>query len=446
MVEPPAIHTQPGLAQGGGDRAQEKIDLILERLHRLHPVLIDLSLDRLQRLLGTLGNPERQLPPIIHVAGTNGKGSTCAFLRAIGEAAGMRVHVYTSPHLVRFNERIRLAGELVSDEALAEALSKIEQINGDAPITVFEVITAVAFHLFAAVPAELCVLEVGLGGRGDATNVIPRPAACAITSISLDHREMLGQTLSAIAREKAGILKPGSPVAVGSQSPAALDVIKHHAAKVGAPLYLRDQHWTISPSPAGFSYADQRGVLHLPSPSLTGAHQLDNAGIAVAALRASSLLVPDDAIAAGLATADWPARLQRLHGSLAALLPEGSELWLDGGHNPGAAQALAEHLRGWSDRPIYLVVGMKKAKDIEEFLHPLIRRATAVWAVAEPEQHAAVPVETIIAASRGIAREGPTVIDALAQIAKEHHPARILICGSLYLAGEVLKADKCSIT
>jgi dihydrofolate synthase/folylpolyglutamate synthase len=417
------------------------IDQIVARINRLHPVLIDLSLERLQRLLASLGNPERRLPPIIHVAGTNGKGSTCAFLRAIGEAAGMRVHVYTSPHLVRFNERIRIAGALVSEEVLSEALAEVERVNGDAPITVFEVITAVAFHLFAMTPAELCVLEVGLGGRGDATNVISRPAACAITSISLDHREMLGESLAAIAGEKAGILKRGSPVAIGAQPAAALEVIQRQAASIGAPLRLRNRDWSIVPLTAGFTYADQHRVLHLPPPSLPGAHQLDNAGIAVAALRASNLAVPDAAIAMGLAAAEWPARLQRLHGRLAALLPGGSELWLDGGHNSGAAQALAEHLRSWSDRPVHLVVGMKKTKDIADFLHPLIRRATSLWAVAEPDQHAAAPIEAIITASAGLAREGPTVVGALSQIAEEHQPARILICGSLYLAGEVLKAD-----
>lgn len=417
------------------------IDQIVARLHRLHPVLIDLSLERLQRLLASLGNPERQLPPIIHVAGTNGKGSTCAFLRAIGEAAGMRVHVYTSPHLVRFNERIRIAGELVSDEVLGEALADVERINGEAPITVFEVITAVAFHLFAMAPAELCVLEVGLGGRGDATNVISRPAACAITSVSLDHREMLGESLAAIAREKAGILKRGIPVAVGAQPAAVLEVIQRQAASTGAPLRMRNRDWSIVPLTTGFTYADQHGALRLPRPSLPGAHQLDNAGIAVAALRASNLTVPDAAIAAGLGSAEWPARLQRLHGRLAALLPASSEVWLDGGHNPGAAQALAEYLRSWSDRPVHLVVGMKKTKDIADFLAPLMRRATNVWAVAEPHQHAAAPIEAIIAASDGRAREGPTVAEALHRIAGEHQPVRVLICGSLYLAGEVLKAD-----
>ena len=262
-----------------------RIEGIVARLHGLHPRLIDLSLDRLRDLLAKLDHPERRLPPVVHVAGTNGKGSTCAFLRAMAEAAGQRVHVYTSPHLVRFNERIRVAGELVSDEALAAALEHVEQVNAGAAITVFEVITAVAFHLFAQTPADLCVLEVGLGGRGDATNVIDRPAACAITSISLDHRELLGETLALIAAEKAGIMKRDVPVAIGSQPAEVLDVLLAAAERVGAPVRLRDRDWHM----AAGRYQDANGALDLPTPSLPGAFQLDNAGIAIAAMRASGL-------------------------------------------------------------------------------------------------------------------------------------------------------------
>ena len=398
-----------------------RIEGIVARLHGLHPRLIDLSLDRLLTLLAKLEHPERRLPPIVHVAGTNGKGSVCAFLRAMAEAAGQRVHVYTSPHLVRFNERIRIAGELVSDDALAEALEHVEQVNADAPITVFEVITAVAFHLFAATSADLCVLEVGLGGRGDATNVIERPAACAITSISLDHRELLGDTLPLIAAEKAGIMKPGVPVAIGEQASEVLEVLLAVACRVGAPVLLRGRDWQV---PA-----------HTP-PSLPGAFQLDNAGIAIAALRASR--VPMDV--SGIAAAEWPARMQRLQGRLAALLPPDWELWLDGGHNPGAGRVLAEHLRVWSDRPVHLVIGMKQSKDAGEFLRPLIPLATTVWAVAEPGQHDARPVEAIIEASDGVAQSGPDVAGAFRALPRDRS-ARVLICGSLYLAGEVLKLD-----
>ena len=418
-----------------------RIGEIVARLHALHPRLIDLTLDRLLTLLAKLDNPQLRLPPIIHVGGTNGKGSTCAFVRAIGEAAGKRVHVYTSPHLVRFNERIRVAGELATDADLVAAMETIEQANAGAPVTVFEVITAAAFYLFARSPAELCVLEVGLGGRGDATNVIPPPAACAIASISLDHVELLGPTLEAIAGEKAGIMKPGVPLATGTQPGSVYAVLRAEAQRVGTPLLQRGRDWTIEATADGLRFADAAGVVELPRPSLPGPHQLDNAGIAIAAMRAANLGVSNNAIARGIASAEWPARLQRLTGRLAALLPTDWELWLDGGHNPGAGEALAAHLTGWRDRPIHLVVGMKQAKDSTEFLRPLIPLASSLWAVAEPEQHNALPVEAIIAASGGIARPGPLVTDALRNIPRRERPGRVLICGSLYLAGEVLKFD-----
>ncbi|HYZ21460.1 MAG TPA: folylpolyglutamate synthase/dihydrofolate synthase family protein [Rhodopila sp.] len=390
------------------------IEAITTRLERLHPRLIDLSLDRLHTLLARLGNPHHRLPPVIHVAGTNGKGSTCAFIRAMAEAAGLRVHVYISPHLVRFNERIRIAGELVSDDVLIATLERLERINDGAPITVFELITAAAFDLFAATPADLCVLEVGLGGRGDATNVIDQPAACAITSISLDHREFLGPTLPLIAGEKAGIIKSRRPVVIGAQPEDIAELLLRAAAAKDAPAHLRGRDWEIAATATGLRYTDTAGTVDTPPPSLLGQHQIDNAGIA-----------------------------------LAALLPPGWELWLDGGHNPGAGQVLAEQLQAWSDQPVHLVVGMKQAKDTAEFLAPLLPRASTVWAVQEPGQHNALPVETIVAASRGIARPGPRVTDALRALsgtpscarvdAGREGPARVLICGSLYLAGEVLK-------
>ena len=418
-------------------------EAIIDRLHSLHPKLIDLSLDRLQRLLAALGHPERNLPPVIHVAGTNGKGSVCAFLRAIAEAAGQRVHVYTSPHLVRFHERFRLAGTLVTEEALATALEEVEAVNAGQPITVFEVTTAVGILLFSRVPADLLVLEVGLGGRYDATNVVDHPVACAIASISMDHMDFLGDSLAAIAGEKAGIIKPGVPVVTGQQAPEAMAVIEAEAAARGAPLYERGGPWTATLTEEGLRYADPGGVLHLPAPALPGPHQAENAGIAIAALRAwEPAWLSDAAIAAGLSTATWPARLQRLHGALAALLPPDWELWLDGGHNAGAGQALAAHLPNWADRPRHLVVGMKKGKESNAFLRPLLPLAESLWAVAEPGQHLAMPVEEIVTASGGKARPGPHVADALRTIAAEGGaPGRVLICGSLYLAGEVLKAD-----
>ncbi len=410
-----------------------RYDASLARLHDLYPKLIDLSLERLLRLLAVLGDPHLHLPPVIHVAGTNGKGSTAAFMRAIAEAAGLRVHVYTSPHLVRFNERIRLAGAVVADDVLAAALDEIETHNAGNQITVFEAITAAAFLLFARVPADLCILEVGLGGRLDATNVIGPPRVAAITSISLDHQEFLGTTLAVITGEKAGIIKPGCIVVTGRQEPEALAEIKRMATSQNAPLLMRGRDWEITETPAGLRY----GNLNLPKPALIGAHQADNAGIAITALRAGGFGISDAALAAGLRHAEWPARLQKLQGRLLDLLPAGSELWLDGAHNPGGGLALAEQLDAWRT-PTILVVGMKQSKDVVEFLAPLLTRSKKIFAVAEPGQHLALPVEKIIEASGGLAIPGPDVAGALAQITA---PARVLICGSLYLAGEILKLD-----
>ncbi len=411
-------------------------EAVIARLHALHPKLIDLSLGRLQRLLAALGHPERRLPPVVHVAGTNGKGSTCAVVRAVAEAAGQRVHVYASPHLVRFHERVRLAGVLVTEEALTEALARVEVANAGLPITVFEVTTAVALVLFAEVPADVLVLEVGLGGRFDATNVVDRPVACAITSVSMDHMDFLGDTLALIAGEKAGIIKPGVPVATGYQAAETMAVIVAEAAGQGAPLLARGAAWDVVDG----VYRDGRGAVALPATGLPGPHQAENAGIAIAALRAwNPSWLTDAAIQRGVAGARWPARLQRLHGALAARVP-GAELWLDGGHNAGAGLALAAHLPAWADRPLHLVVGMKAGKASEAFLAPMLPFATSVWAVAEPGQHLAMPPEAIVAASGGVARMGPDVAGALAQIAALP-PGRVLICGSLYLAGEVLKVD-----
>jgi dihydrofolate synthase/folylpolyglutamate synthase len=303
---------------------------------------------------------------------------------------------------------------------------------------VFEVITATALDLFAETPADLCVLEVGLGGRGDATNVIDPPSACAITSISLDHRELLGPTVEIIAKEKAGIMKAGVPVAIGAQPDDVRRVLLSHAAALGVPVRLRGREWDILPTATGFRYSDAAGTVDAPTPSLPGLFQQDNAGIAMTALRATTLRHDP----AGLSRAEWPARLQRLHGRLAGLLPPDWELWLDGGHNPGAGVVLADHLQGWSDRPAHLIVGMKVAKDSAEFLRPLLPMVSTVWAVREPDQHSALPVEAIVAASGGVARPGPRVVDALQAIPRTGAPARVLICGSLYLAGEVLKADQ----
>jgi dihydrofolate synthase/folylpolyglutamate synthase len=408
-------------------------DASLDRLHRLYPKLIDLSLDRLLRLLGALGDPQLRLPPVVHVAGTNGKGSACAFMRAIAESAGLRVHVYTSPHLVRFNERIRLAGELVSDEVLAAALDEIEAANSGKLITVFEAITAAAFVLFARVPADLCILEVGLGGRFDATNVIGVPAVAAITSISMDHQDFLGDRLAVIAAEKAGIIKAGGKVVTGRQDKEVMEVLFREAVLQGAVFLRRGYEWEIEAAGGGLRF----GEMALPMPALIGSHQVDNAGIAVAAMQALGLPIPEAAFRQGLLRAEWPARLQPLTGALLKLLPAGSTLWVDGAHNPGGGLALAAQLAAW-DGPTTLVVGMKQSKDVVEFLTPLLPLAERIFAVAEPGQHLALPVDKVIAASGGVAVAGPDVAGALRQIVT---PTRVLICGSLYLAGEVLKLD-----
>jgi dihydrofolate synthase/folylpolyglutamate synthase len=441
-------------------------ETVLQRLTRLHPMLIDLGLDRILRLLATLGNPQDRLPPVLHVAGTNGKGSTCAFLRAIAEAGGLRAHAYTSPHLVRFHERIRLAGQLVTEEVLYDTLLAVERVNDGAPITFFEITTACALKLFAEVPADVTILEVGLGGRLDTTNVVRAPAATAITSIGYDHMDWLGDTLTLIAREKCGILRAGVPAITGAQPEEARAAIIAAAAEAGAPLHLRGRDWDIFTHGDGLRWEGFAGTHDLPMPSLPGPHQVDNAGIAVATWlaawqhphptlsRRERAFDPSGAEPspsgrgqgeglaglAGIARAEWPARLQRLsRGTLVGTLPEAWELWLDGGHNPAAGEALAAHIRAhWSDRPLHLVVGMKAGKGVEGFLAPLLPLAASTHAVAEPGQHLAMPVDAIIAASRGLARPGPTLADAIAAIARNNPPARVLVCGSLYLAGLVL--------
>jgi dihydrofolate synthase / folylpolyglutamate synthase len=415
----------------------DRIEGLVARLHGLHPRMIDLSLGRLNVLLDKLGHPELHLPPVIHVAGTNGKGSVCANLRAIAQAAGWRAHVYTSPHLVRFTERIVIAGEEISEDALAAALAEVEAVNDGAAITVFELLTACAFMLFARHPAQIAIIEVGLGGRYDATNVIARPAASAITSISIDHREFLGEDLATIAGEKAGIIKAGAPAVSGAQAGAAMAVLRAEARLVGTRLLVRGADWEASARPGGMVFEDAGGRIELPAPALAGAHQIENAGIAIAAMRAG-MDIPLAALG-GIANAVWPARMQRLGGRLAALLPAGWELWLDGGHNPGAAAILAEHLRGWAGRPVHLIVGMKRSKDVVDFLAPLLDLADSITAVAEPGQHDALPVEQIVLASGGRARAAADVASALARL--DGPPARVLICGSLYLAGVLLRDE-----
>ncbi len=418
-------------------------DIVLARLQRLHPKLIDLSLGRIERLLAALGDPQEKLPPVIHVAGTNGKGSTVATLRACLEAGGFRVHAYTSPHLVRFHERIRLAGRLIDEDRLVELLEECERANAGAPITYFEITTAAAFLAFLRTPADFVLLETGLGGRLDATNVIRHPAAVAITPISLDHQAFLGDTIAQIAGEKAGILKPRSPAVIGIQPREAAAVIDARAAEIGTPLYRAGREWRCWARDSGMRYEGRHWRFDLPLPSLPGPHQIGNAGIAIACLeQLPDITLGREAIAQGLRHIDWPARLQRLsRGPLAQSLPDGWELWLDGGHNPGAGAVLAEAAAAWHDRPLYLIVGMLNTKDATGFLAPLAARARQLWAVTIPGEPNALPAAAIAGAARSIglvAHEAPSVAAAIAAIAAEPDPARVLICGSLHLAGVVL--------
>jgi dihydrofolate synthase / folylpolyglutamate synthase len=429
------------------------IGAIQARLLALHPKRIDLSLNRIERLLAALGHPERHLAPVIHVAGTNGKGSTIAFARAILEAAGKRVHVYTSPNLVRLNERFRIGhaggGRLVEDDELADALAECEAKNGDRPITVFEMETAAAFLLFRRHLADIVLLEVGLGGRLDATNVVDKPIASVITRLSLDHRDFLGDTIEAVAAEKAGILKPGVPAVITSQAREALAVIERQAARVKAPLRIAGENWTATEERGRLVYQDDDGLLDLPAPKLYGRHQFENAGAAIAALRASGLKLPASAFEPGMIRVDWPARMQRLsHGRLAALLPPESELWLDGGHNADGGRAVAAALADLEERvsrPLVLIVGMLSTKDSEGFLRNFSGLARRVIAVPI-HQDKALPAADLadIAKNIGIpAIARDDVESALAVAGKlELAPApRILITGSLYLAGEVLAAN-----
>jgi dihydrofolate synthase/folylpolyglutamate synthase len=431
-----------------------RIEAVLQRLGGQHPKRIDtvdsntLSLDRITRLLAALGDPQDRLPPVIHVAGTNGKGSTVATLRACLEAAGRRVHVYTSPHLVRFNERIRVAGTLISDDLLAELLEECERANTGAPITFFEIATTAAFLAFARTPADFTLLEVGLGGRADTTNVLRHPAVTAITPVSLDHQAFLGNTIALIAGEKAGILKPGAPAVIGPQEAAAEAVIEARARGVGAPLYRSQQEWRCAPAPAGMRYEGTRWQLDLPLPSLAGAHQIANAGIAIACLEVlPGVSIDAAALEHGLRNIEWPARLQRLkRGSLVAMLPPGWEIWLDGGHNPaagdvlGAVAATAE----WRDRPLDLIVGMLNTKDSAGFLAPLAPYARRLGAVTIPGEENPLPAAAIVAAAQSVgiaaAAEGESVAAALRAMIATGAPApgRVLICGSLHLAGVVL--------
>lgn len=430
-------------------------DAVLARLLTLHPKLIDLSLGRMEGLLERLGSPHRRLPPVIHVAGTNGKGSTCAFLRAMLEAEGKRVHVYSSPHLVRFHERIRIGGRLIDEDELAALLEECEERNAGAPITFFEVTTAAAILAFSRHKADALVLEVGMGGRFDATNVIGKPAATIITPVDLDHQSYLGSTIGQIAGEKAGIIKAGVPCTVGPQADEAREVIEREAERLSAPIAIWGQDFMAHEEHRRMVYQDDHGLLDLPLPRLAGAHQLVNAASAIAALRRlPNLKIGDRAIEDGLMTVEWPARMQRLtRGPLIAAAPRGAEIWLDGAHNPHGARALAHAIADLEDRnprPLYIVCGMLQTKDAQGYFAALRGLARCVITVAIPgdplSQGAGQLYDAAIAAGLE-AHPATSIEDAMLQVEARNAVSdsksapRIVVCGSLHLAGAVLREN-----
>ena len=422
-------------------------DAILARLLTLHPKLIDLSLERLERLLRALGNPEKKLPPVVHVAGTNGKGSTVAFLKAFLEAAGYRVNVYTSPHLVNFNERIYLGGEYISDAELQSLLEECERANNGQEITFFEITTAAAFMAFVKNPADIVLLETGLGGRLDATNVIERPRLCAITQVAMDHQHFLGETIEAIMGEKAGILKK-DVVCVAASQPArkAVLALKKAGEKIGAPIAWEGHDWFVRVGKTDITFITDNIETRLPLPALVGRHQVQNAGIAIAMARAlrPDFEIPESAIALGLKTVKWPARLQRLQdGPLTKLLPQGWELWLDGGHNKAAAEALSRHTRDWRDKPLWLVFGALNTRPPLEFLKPFEGRIKGLRTVAIGGEDNSLSPEISAEVGKSLNMQSGVSTDvasAISEIITQQggDAGRILICGSLYLAGNVL--------
>ena len=417
-------------------------DTVLARMMTLHPKVIDLTLDRVWRLLSIMNHPETRLPPVIHIAGTNGKGSTQAMIRAGLQATGHKVHAYTSPHLARFHERIRLAGDLISEPALTAVLDRCYTANGSDPITYFEITTVAAFLAFTETPADYTLLEVGLGGRLDATNVVAKPALTIITPVDLDHQAFLGDTIALIAAEKAGIIKRGVTCVVGPQHAEALEVIEGVARRVGAPLLAYGQHWHVSAERGRLIYQDDHGLLDLPLPNLLGPHQVLNAGAALTALR--FLQMGDRAYEAAVTQADWPARMQHLTTGRLADLARPADLWLDGGHNPAAGVALAQTLLAQPPRPTHLICGMLNTKDIAGYLHPLAKVAQSLTAVSIPGEVNTIPAADTAAHSNAIglpATTADSVPDAIKSITSRHPNARILICGSLYLAGHVLREN-----
>jgi len=417
-------------------------DIILDRMMSLHPKIIDLTLDRVWRLLGALGNPQDALPPVIHIAGTNGKGSTQAMIRAGLEAADKSVHAYTSPHLARFHERIRLAGELISEPDLTAVLDECYAANNGGDITYFEITTCAALLAMNRVSADYTLLEVGLGGRLDATNVLSNPALTMITPVSMDHEQFLGNTLPKIASEKAGIIKRGVPCIVGPQEDEALEVIEETARRLGAPLFAYGQHWHVTQERSRLIYQDENGLRDLLLPNLPGDHQIQNAGAAIAALR--YLGMGDTALDGAVTSAQWLARMQRLKtGPLTDAAPQ-AELWLDGGHNAAAGQALGRLLASLPERPTHLICGMLNTKDISGYLAPLAEQANSLTAISIPGEANTLPAKDTAQAARTVglpAQTADTALEAITAITAETPAARVLICGSLYLAGAILREN-----
>ena len=422
-------------------------DAILSRLLSLHPKLIDLSLERMERLLAALGNPEKKLPPVVHVAGTNGKGSTVAFLKAFLEAAGYRVNVYTSPHLVNFNERIYLGGQYINDDELQSVLEECERVNAGQPITFFEITTAAAFLAFVKNPADIVLLETGLGGRLDATNVIAHPRLTAITQVAMDHQHFLGDSIEAIMGEKAGILKK-DVMCVAASQPArkAVLALKKAGEKIGAPIAWEGHDWFVRVGKTDITFITDNIETKLPLPALPGRHQVQNAAIAIAMARAlrPDFEIPEGAVALGLKTVTWPARLQQLqNGPLVKLLPAGWELWLDGGHNRAAAEALSRHTREWRKNPLWVVFGALNTREPLEFLKPFEGRVKGLRTVAIEGEENSLDPEISAAIGKALNMQSGASADvatAISEIIAQETtgPARILICGSLYLAGNVL--------
>ena len=418
-----------------------KSDVVLDRLLSLHPKIIDLTLDRVTRLLKKLNNPEDKISQVVHIAGTNGKGSTQAFLRAAIESSGESAHVYTSPHLTRFHERIRVAGSLISENVLADILNECELANNGKPITYFEITTCAAFLIFSRIKADYTLLEVGLGGRLDATNILKKPKLTIITPISMDHVQFLGSTIEQIANEKAGIMKEGITCIVGHQSKDAIDVIKKRAIELKSKLKIYGEHWQVYAKSDKLIFKDAMGFLELPLPKLIGQHQIENAGTAIAAMR--ELSIPDEACKESMKNVYWPARMQRLESGPLVKMANESEIWLDGGHNQAAGIAISNALEQLpKGRTNILICGMLKTKDLKAFLNPLINSAKFLYGIRIQGEENSNSAETIVNQAREIgfsAFKTQKVSDAILQIIKAHPNSRIIICGSLFLAGKILQ-------